>query len=90
MRNITEKLQNSTKVSRLYCIWVTVHDDGGDRLVSIWIDREMAAFKGCARETSVGTGTAATRCAGHQEEDVHPLVGEHLTSILPPANKDEG
>jgi hypothetical protein len=64
MRNITEKLQNSTKVSRLYCIWVTVHDDGGDRLVSIWIDRAMTAFKSVTPETSDQADTAATQLTG--------------------------
>jgi hypothetical protein len=85
MRNIMETLWNYTTGSHLYCVWVPVHEDGGDRLVSIWIDREMIAFKRCSSETSDGIGTAATGCAG-QEEDVHPLAGEHLTSILAPGN----
>ena len=37
MPNITENLWNSTRDSSLYCAWVPVHDDGGDRLVAIWI-----------------------------------------------------
>jgi hypothetical protein len=83
MPNITENLWNSTRDSNLYCVWVPVHDDGGDRLAAIWIDRAMTAFKSCAPETSDGIGTAATHFAGPKEEDVNLFAGEHLPPILP-------
>jgi hypothetical protein len=45
MRNLTDNLWNSTRGSNLYCVWVPVHDDGGDRLISIWIDPVQSAFR---------------------------------------------
>jgi hypothetical protein len=59
MRNITEKLWNPTTGLSLYCVWVPVHDEGGDRLVAIWIDPAMTAFKSCAPEITDGMGMAA-------------------------------
>jgi hypothetical protein len=83
MPSITENLWNSTRDSSLYCVWVSVHHDGGDRLVAIWIDPSMTAFKSCAPEISHGIGTAAPRFAGSKEEDVNLFAGEHLPPILP-------
>jgi hypothetical protein len=83
MRNITENLWNSTRGSNLYCVWMPVHTDGGDRLVSIWIDPALTAFKSCAHETPDGIGAAATRFAGHQEKDADLFAAERLTSVLP-------
>jgi hypothetical protein len=59
MRNIAEKLRNRITDSSLYCVWVPEHDDGGDRLVAIWIDPAMTAFKSCAPEITDGIGMAA-------------------------------
>jgi hypothetical protein len=84
MRHLTETFLNSTRSSSLYCVWVPVHNHTGDRLVAIWIDPAMTAFKSSAPETSNGMGGAATNFAGHQEEEVHLSAGEHVTSILPP------
>lgn len=86
MPKITENLWNSTRDSSLYCVWVPVHDDGGDRLVAIWIDRALTAFESCAPEIWYGIGTAATHFAIHQEENVDQFAGEPLTSILPRRN----
>ncbi|HWY06797.1 MAG TPA: hypothetical protein VNY24_08035 [Candidatus Acidoferrales bacterium] len=83
MPNITENLWNSTRDSSLYCVWVPVRDDGGDRLAAIWIDPALNAFKSCAPETSDGIGPAATHFAGPSEEDANLCAGEHLTSTLP-------
>jgi hypothetical protein len=83
MRNITQNLWNSTRDSGLYCVWVPVHDDGGDRLVAIWIDQALTAFKSCAPESSDGIGPGETHFALHQEENVDQFAGEPLTSILP-------
>jgi hypothetical protein len=82
MRNVTENFGNFTNGSGLYCVWMPVHDDGGDRLAAIWIDRAMTAFT-CAPETSHGICRAATHFAGHQEEDADLLVGKQWTSVLP-------
>jgi hypothetical protein len=83
MRNITKKLEDSTRGSNLYCVWVPVHDDAGNRLVAIWIDRAMTAFKSCAPQTLDGIGPDATHLAEPQEEDVNLFDAEHLTFILP-------
>jgi hypothetical protein len=83
MPNITENLWNSTRDSSLYCVWVPVRDDGGDRLAAIWIDRAMTAFKSRAPEPLDRIGTAATHFAGREEEDMGLFAGEHLPSILP-------
>ena len=83
MRNITENVRNSRRGSGLYCVWVSVHDDGGDRLVATWIDRVLTAFKSCAPETSDGIGTAAAHFVGQKHEDVDMSCEEHLASILP-------
>jgi hypothetical protein len=83
MRNITEKLDDCTRGSNLYCVWVRVHDDGGNRLVAIWIDRAMTAFKSCAPQTLDGIGTDAAHLAEPQEEDVNLFDAEHLSFILP-------
>jgi hypothetical protein len=84
MRNFNENLFNFTGSPNLYCVWVPVHDHAGDRLVAIWIDPAMTAFKSWAPETWNGMDGAATHFAGHQEEVVHLSAGEHVTSILPP------
>jgi hypothetical protein len=83
MRNFTKNLGNFTNGSGLYCVWMLVHDDGGDRLAAIWIDRALTAFKSCAPETSHGICRAVSHFAGHQEEDTDLLVGEQWTSVLP-------
>jgi hypothetical protein len=64
MRNITENFYNSATDSGIYCVWVPVHGDRGDRLVSIWIDRAMTAFKSVTPETSDQADTAATQLTG--------------------------
>lgn len=83
MRNISENVRNSRRGSGLYCVWVPVHDDGGDRLMAIWIDQALTAFGSCAPETWDAAGTAATHFAIHQEENVDQFDGEPLTSMLP-------
>jgi hypothetical protein len=83
IRNLTKNLWDSTTGSGLCCVWVLVHDDGGDRLVSIWIDLALTALRSCARETADGIGAAATRFAGHQKDDVELFAGDHLTPIHP-------
>ena len=77
MRNI------STQGSALYCVWVSVRIDRGDRLVAIWIDQAVTGFKPRAPETSEGIGTAVTHLVGHKEEDVETSAKKHLASILP-------
>ena len=84
MRIFNEELLNFTRNSNLYCVWVPVHDNVGDRLVAIWIDPAMTASQSFAAEISNGIDGAATHFAGHQEEDVHLSAGEHVTSILRP------
>jgi hypothetical protein len=65
MRNTTENLENFATGASLYCVWVPVHDDKGDRLVSIWIDPALTAFKAQMEETTYEIGAA-------QAEQVEP------------------
>jgi hypothetical protein len=44
MRNLAPNFWNSTAGSDLYCVWVPVHEDGRDPLVSIWIDPAATPF----------------------------------------------
>jgi hypothetical protein len=56
MRNRTNDLGCSTTDMGLHCVWLRVHDDGGDRLISIWIDPTQTAFQAQIE----GLNTAAT------------------------------
>jgi uncharacterized protein GlcG (DUF336 family) len=68
MRNFTGNPWNSTTGSHLYCVWITVHDDGGDRLVSIWMDPAMTAFQPQAQEQACGAATSGAPSSGNEEE----------------------
>jgi hypothetical protein len=83
MRNLMDNMWGATTGSNLYCVWVLEHDDEGDRLVPIWIDPALTAFKSCAGETSDRIDRAATPFTGHEGEGVNQFAAEHLTSILP-------
>ena len=76
MRNLSDALRDATARSNLYCVWIPVRDERGDRLVAIWIDPAMTAFQSCAREASAGITTAPSRSAGHQEEEVDLSAGD--------------
>jgi len=46
------KINHPSKASSLYCQWVSMPWREGERLLAIWIDPEMRAFKAeFARET---------------------------------------
>jgi hypothetical protein len=49
----------STTGSGLYCVWVRVHDNGRDRLVSIWIDPAASTCKTRLARASGGIDPAA-------------------------------
>jgi hypothetical protein len=68
MRNFTDNPWNSTTGSRLYCVWITVQDDGGDRLVSVWMDPAMTAFQPQAQEELSRTAADGNPCAENEEE----------------------
>jgi hypothetical protein len=68
MRNLADNLWNSETGSPLYCVWITVRDDRGDRLVSIWMDPAMTAFQPQAQEEFCGTATGENPLAGNEEE----------------------
>jgi hypothetical protein len=63
-RNTTENLGDSTTGSSLYCVWVPVHDEGGDRLMSIWIDRVLTAFEAQVQAGTYETCTTVTDAGG--------------------------
>ena len=67
MLAFSRNFSNSSTGSRLYCVWVRVHDNARDRLVSIWIDPARTAFKSRLREASCGIDPAVSPF-GRQEE----------------------
>jgi len=69
MRQIAEDLLNFTRNSNLYCVWVSAKDNGRERLVAIWIDRAMTAFKSCATEIADGIGVAGIAAEHEQSEE---------------------
>ena len=83
MRNITENFWNSTTGSNLYCVWVPVHADGGDRLVTIWIDRGLTAFQSQMQENPHDIDTTVQTHARHDEDRGDQYVAETLNFILP-------
>ena len=76
MTNFVNNLNNFTGRRGLYCVWVPEHDDGGDRLVAIWIDPAMTAFKSCAPEITDEGGTAAI--VAEQEEREEEKLGNAI------------
>ncbi len=83
MRNFAPIFWNSTTGSGLYCVWVLVHDDGGDRLVSIWIEPAATAFKSQPQETTWEIDPAADPFVRHEGNDVNRLDAENLRCVLP-------
>ena len=84
MSNHDEKLFNVAKERSLYCVWVSMRNHAGERLVAIWIDPAMTAFKSCAPEISDEVDRTSNHFPEQQEKDVHLSAGEHATCILPP------
>jgi hypothetical protein len=69
VRQIAENLLNFTRNSNLYCVWVSAKDNGRERLVAIWIDRAMTAFKLCATEIAGEIGMAGIAAEHQQGEE---------------------
>jgi hypothetical protein len=69
MRQIAENLLNFTRNSNLYCVWVSAKDNGRERLVAIWIDRAMTAFKSWATESADEIGMAGIAADDKQGEE---------------------
>jgi hypothetical protein len=59
MRNFANNFGDFTAGSGLYRVWVSEHCDGGERLVSIWIDPAMTVFELEFQDKADGIGTAA-------------------------------
>jgi hypothetical protein len=78
MCNTTENLRDSTTGSSLYCVWIRVHDGGGDRLVSIWIDRALTAFEAQMQEGTYEPCTTVTTQAEHVEIAVTGVMQERV------------
>jgi hypothetical protein len=86
MFGFSRNFSNSSTRSRLYCVWVRVHDNGRDRLVSIWIDPARTAFKSRVQEASCGIDPAATPSGRQEKPDVDRLDAEDLHNVLPFCN----
>jgi hypothetical protein len=83
MFGFSRNFSNSSTGSGLYCVWVQVHDNARDRLVSIWIDPARTAFKSRLREASCGIDPAASPFGRQEENDVDRLDAEELHNVLP-------
>jgi len=83
MFGFSRNFTNSSTGSRLYCVWVRVHDNARDRLVSIWIDPARTAFKSRLREASCGIDPAASPFGRQEETDVDQRDAEDLHNVLP-------
>jgi hypothetical protein len=83
MFEFSRNFSNSSTGSRLYCVWVRVHENGRDRLVSIWIDPAANTFKSRLERASGGTEPAATAFGRREENDVDRLDAEELPDVLP-------
>jgi hypothetical protein len=79
----SRNFSNSSTGSRPYCVWVPVHENGRDRLVSIWIDPARAAFKSRLQEASGGIDAAATPLGPKEKPDVDQRDAEDLHKVLP-------
>jgi hypothetical protein len=83
MHNFKANFRNRTTGSGLHCVWVAVRDDGGDRLVSVWIDLGPATFKSPRQGTSCGIDPAVTPSVQREEQDGEGLDTENLRCVLP-------
>ena len=83
MFGFSRNFSNSSTGSGLYCVWVRVHENGRDRLVSIWIDPARTAFKSRLQEASCGIDPAATSLAPQERNDVNRFDAEDLHNVLP-------
>ena len=66
----------STTGSGLYCVWVQVHENGRDRLVSIRIDPAANTFKSRLERASCGIESTASPFGRLEENDVDRLDEE--------------
>jgi hypothetical protein len=83
MFGCSRNFSNSSTGSDLYCVWVQVHDNARDRLVSIWIDPARTAFKSRLQEASCGIDEPAGPFGRQEETDVDRLDAEDLHNVLP-------
>jgi hypothetical protein len=70
----------STRGSGLYCVWVSVRNGKGDRLVAIWIDQSTNRVQIVRLRDLRWNGYSFCRT---KEEDVDMSAGQRLASILP-------
>jgi hypothetical protein len=82
MFGFSPNFSNSSTGSRLYCVWVPVHENGRDRLVSIWIDPASTAFESRLQEASCGIDPAAGPFGRQEENDVDRLDAEDLHTFF--------
>jgi hypothetical protein len=81
MRNYTENSGNSMTGSSLYCVWVPVHDDRGDRLVSIWIDPVLTAFRPQMEGKMHEVGWVTAASSQHEQQCREQFETETLNLI---------
>ena len=86
MSGFSPNFSNSSTGSRLHCVWVPVHENGRDRLVSIWIDPARTAFKSGLQDASRGIDAAAAPFGRQEKADVDQRDAEDMHKVLPFCN----
>jgi hypothetical protein len=74
---------NSSTGSRPYCVWVPVHENGRDRLISIWIDPARTAFESRPQQASRGIDATATPFGPKEKTDVDQRDALDMHKVLP-------
>ncbi len=83
MHNFAANFWNSTTGTGLYCVWVRVHDDGGDRLVSRWIDPATDHAQITTSKNDVWNRPGCYSLVRRERDDVDRLDAEDPQEFLP-------
>ena len=77
MRNFAPNSLNFKSGTGLYCVWVRVHEDGRDRLVSKWIDPASTTVKSQLQGIAGRIEQAVSSCDVLAPDDVGEPDAEH-------------
>ena len=83
MHNFAANFWNSMTGTGLYCVWVRVHDDGGDRLVSRWIDPATDHAQITTSKNDVWNRPGCYSLVRRGRDDVDLLDAEDPQYVLP-------
>lgn len=69
MAHLTNDFRKSSAGSRLYCVWVPLHDDGRPPLISIWTDSKMSALETRPSQESTTSAEAGEDVMAEEMKD---------------------